>query len=98
MSSLQKHPKKDSLIQFRVSATDKSIIQKAAELHGIEASTYMRTLILETAKREVNRFSEENRIVLTPEEWEHFMEVMNAPLNINKNLKRAFSDFKKKYG
>ena len=98
MATLHRHSKKDAIIQFRVNVEDKSIIQRAADLRGIEPSAYIRSLILESAKKDIRESLQETNIFLTSEEWEHFLNIMNAPVRLNKNLKKAFADYKKKYG
>jgi len=98
MPTPHKHVKKDAIVQFRINTEDKDIIQKAAKLKGLEPSIYMRSLILETAKKEIKATSPESRLVLSAEEWEKFIDIMEAPIKPNKHLKKAFADYKKKYG
>lgn len=99
MPSLNKQNRKDTVLQFRVNFHDKSTIQRAAELKGLEPSMYIRSLILENAKNEIRRADKVlNQIFLSSEKWEQFIEIMNAPVTVNENLKKDFADFKKKYG
>lgn len=44
------------------------------------------------------KFEDESRVTLTPEEWERFVEIMDAPVQVNERLKKMFADYNEKYG
>jgi hypothetical protein len=48
-------------------------------------------------KKEIRRTENKDLITLSPEEWKKIIEVTEAPVEINKNLKKIFSDYQNKY-
>jgi uncharacterized protein (DUF1778 family) len=91
-------PRKDEYLQARVSREDKKRIEMAARLAGLDVSVYIRLHVLKAAKRDLENQAQENRILLSGKEWDQFMKIMEAPPQLNDNLRRAFRDFQKKYG
>ena len=85
----------DSNINFRVSAHDKKLIETAAKLKGLKPNTYARQKLLEVAEKDISEMSQINTLILSNNEWAQFVKIMEAPIKINQNLKKAISDFKK---
>ncbi len=83
----------DSHLNFRMSSKDKKIIETAALLSGLKPNTYARKRLLEVAEKDIVELNQVNTLILSDQDWDHFMEIMEAPVKINKNLKKAISDF-----
>jgi uncharacterized protein (DUF1778 family) len=91
-------PRKDEYLQARVSREDKEQIEMAARLAGLDVSVYIRLHVLKAAKRDLENQAQESHVLLSGKEWDQFMKIMEAPPQLNENLRRAFRDFQKKYG
>lgn len=83
----------DSHMNFRMSSKDKSIIETAAKLKGLKPNTYARQKLLEIAEKDIAEMNQLNTLVLNESEWQQFMTIMEAPVQINENLKQAILDF-----
>ncbi len=83
----------DSQMNFRMLADDKAIIEAAAYLNGLKPQTYARQKLVEIAKQDVAN-SLSNTVVLDNKAWEQFVAIMEAPIEVNKNLKEAVVEFK----
>lgn len=83
----------DSHMNFRMQAADKALIEAAASLLGLRPQTYARQKLLEIAKKDIAEMSLSNTLVLDTESWNEFMAIMEAPVQVNKNLKSAVSYF-----
>lgn len=88
----------DDHFNFRMSSYDKKIVEAAAKLKGLKPNTYARQKLLEAAKKDITDLSQQNTLVLNEEEWEFFINIMKAPIEINLNLKKAVNNFRKKIG
>lgn len=84
----------NAYINFPISAKDKKIIETAARLKGLKPNTYARQKLLESAKKDIAEMSQLNTLILSDKDWEQFMAIMEVPISINKNLKRAISHFR----
>lgn len=87
------HDTLDTHINFRISTHDKNVIETAARLKGVKFNTYARQKLLSIAEQEIIEMNKSNTIFLNESEWHQFMELMDAPIHINKNLKKAISSF-----
>lgn len=87
----------NSHLNFRMSSHDKKLIEVAATLNGMKPQTYARQKILEAAEKDIIEKEHLNSIVMSNQDWECFMDVMKAPVIINKNLKNAVKKFKQLY-
>lgn len=85
----------DSHMNFRMSSQDKRIIETAAKLKGLKPNTYARQKLLEVAEKDIAEMQQINMLALNPIEWKKFIEVMESPVKINKNLKNAIAEFNK---
>lgn len=90
------HPM-DNHINFRMSSQDKRTIEMAAKLKGLKSNTYARQKLLEAAEKDIAETNQLNVLVLNQADWEIFLEIMNAPVRINKNLKKAVKNFQKAF-
>ncbi len=88
----------DSHLNFRMSSHDKKIVEAAAKLKGLKPNTYARQKLLEAAEKDITELSQLNTLVLSENDWKYFLEIMEAPIEINLNLKKAVKDFRKKTG
>jgi uncharacterized protein (DUF1778 family) len=84
-------------MNFRMSSQDKMVIETAAKLKGLKPNTYARQRLLEIAEKEIAETHPANRLLLSDEDWKMFMEVMEAPVQINKNLRNAVMSFNKEF-
>jgi uncharacterized protein (DUF1778 family) len=85
----------DSHMNFRMSARDKKIIETAAKLKGLKPNTYARQKLLEVAEKDIAEMSQMNTLILSDSDWKLFVEIMESPVKINKNLQNAIASFNK---
>ena len=83
----------DSHINFRMSSQDKKVIEMAASLKGYKPNTYARQKLLEIAQKDILEMSQIHSLILNEKEWLQFVAIMEAPLQLNDNLKKAIQDF-----
>ncbi len=88
----------DNHLNFRMSSHDKRIIETAARLKGLKPHTYARQKLLEAAEKDVAEMSQLNTLILNQVDWEFFLSIMEAPVQINQNLKKAVKNFHKAFG
>ncbi len=89
------HSSMDSHMNFRMLADDKAIIEAAAYLNGLKPQTYARQKLLEIAKKDIAEMNHSNTLVLDNESWYEFVAIMEAPIEVNVNLKAAVANFNK---
>lgn len=87
----------DSHLNFRMSSHDKKIIETAAKLKGIKPNTYARQKLLEAAEKDIVETSQHNALILNQADWDRFLEIMEAPVKVNQNLKKAFKKYQKAF-
>ncbi len=92
------HSSMDNNLNFRMSSHDKQIIETAARLSGLKPNTYARQKLLEAAQKDINKLNELNTLVLSETDWECFIGIMEKPIKINQNLKKAIKHFHKRFG
>lgn len=88
----------DSHLNFRMSSHDKRMIETAAKLKGLKPNTYARQKLLEAAEKDIAELSQLNTLTLNPTDWDHFLAIMEAPVQINPNLKKAVKNYHKSIG
>jgi uncharacterized protein (DUF1778 family) len=81
-------------MNFRMSSHDKMTIETAAKLKGLKPQTYARQRLLEIAEKEIAETHPAHLLVLSDEDWKQFMAIMEAPVQINENLRKAIMSFK----
>ena len=83
--------KKTEYLQCRISPEDKEVIRKGAKARGFdEVSDYVRSFALEAAKKDIEEAALDNKVVLSQDEWNRFLEIMETPAEPNLNLQKAF--------
>jgi len=92
MPNLQPNiPKKGDYIHLRITANDKEKIELGAYLTGVHPSEYVRRHALLAANSDIEEQNVKNNIVLSPEDWERFITVIESDeQTIQPNLKKAF--------
>jgi uncharacterized protein (DUF1778 family) len=88
----------DNHLNFRMSSHDKKMIETAARLQGLKPNTYARRKLLEAAEKDIIEMSQLNSLILNPTDWEYFLNIMEAPVRVNQNLKKAVKNFRKTFG
>ena len=78
---------KTTVLQTRLTPDQKKLIQKAAKLHHLSISDYVRQILLSMAKKEVES-AKSNIIELTPEGQLEFWKAISAPVKLTKSQKR----------
>lgn len=87
----------DNHLNFRMSSYDKGIIQMAAKLKGLKPNTYARQKLVEIAEKDIIEMSPLNTLILSKEDWDFFVDIMEAPIEINEKLKNAIKDYKQNF-
>jgi len=82
--------RKNGILQLTMTAQDQRIIEKGAKIRGVAVSEYIRTLALETAKRELDQFSEPETVALSADGYEQLQALLDEPLQPNPALANAF--------
>lgn len=80
-------------LNVRMSSEDKRIIETAARLKGFKPNTYARMRLVEIAEKDIAEVTRPNTLSLSQKDWEQFVAIMEAPMEENKNLKIAVTDF-----
>jgi len=88
----------DSHMNFRMSLHDKRLIETAAKFKGLKPNTYARQRLLAIAENDIAEMNQSNRLILSEQDWEQFMTIMEAPIEQNTNLKKAIKNFNKMSG
>lgn len=83
----------DSHMNFRMSSRDKKIIETAAKLKGLKSQTYVRQKLIESAEKDIAAMNQINALILSEQDWQQFIYIMDAPIRINENLRNAIEHF-----
>lgn len=86
--------KKNDSLNMRIDPEQKRLLERAAALTGRSVSAYVLDHAVGAAKRELQ---EVHRYSLSLRDAQTFLKALEHPPAPNPSLKRAFSDFKKKY-
>lgn len=78
---------KTTVLQTRLTPDQKKLIQKAAKLHHLSLSDYVRQILLSMARQEVES-AKDNVIRLTPEGQLEFWNAINEPVELTESQKR----------
>lgn len=84
--------KKSKIVQFRLSPEDLAILESCAKSRHLDVSDYIRMNVLEAASKDIKEIRPESNVLLTPEEWDRFMEIMRTPSDYNPHLQQAFKN------
>ena len=83
------HLKEDKL-HIRVNQKDKSLIEKAADFLGLNASAFVLENALKAARREL---ASVETVALSRADAEAFLRLLSDPPAPNKAMKNAFADY-----
>ncbi len=87
--------KKDNNINIRAALNEKELIKKAAEMSGLDTSTFMLYHSIEAAKRTI---SQTDTFKLSRRDSEIFVNALLNPPEPNEALKQAFKRYKEVFG
>ena len=82
------------MLNMRVEPTQKKLLEKAAEVTGQSVTSFVLAHAVQAAQRELE---EVRSYSLTLKDAQAFMSAVESPTSPNSALKRAFSDYEKKY-
>ena len=83
---------KEDRMEFRTSHQERMQFEMAATYLGVNLSAFLRMAALEKAAEVVK---ENNVLVLSDRDRDLFLEALEKPAKPNKNLKKAFLEYKK---
>lgn len=93
MSTARK--RKDNNINIRAAMNEKELIKKAADMSGLDTSSFMLFHSVEAAKKTI---SQNDTIALSRQDAEIFVNALLNPPAPNEALKRAFKRHKEIFG
>lgn len=82
---------------FRMSTDDKKLIETAARLMGFKSNTYARQKLVEAAKHDIELINQSHSMILDEKDWEQFVNVMESPVKLNKNLHQGVKNYRKAF-
>lgn len=85
---------KTSRIELRVTPQQKKLLEQAASVKGISLSAYTLSHLLEIAQKELDNHQ---KLVLSNEDRDLFLSVIENPPQLKGNLKKAISQYRQKY-
>ena len=83
------HIMKSEIINSRVDEETKEFLKRAAQLAGLDLSSYVISRAKEAAAQDIIRFEQANRILLSDEDFSFVKSVADAPANMTPKLKAA---------
>lgn len=83
---------KEDRVEFRTSHQERVQFEAAANFLGINLSAFLRMAALERSAEIVR---ENNILLLSDKDRDTFLNALENPPKPNKNLKKAFSEYKK---
>lgn len=88
----------NSHLNIRMSAEDKKTIETAAKLKGLKLNTYVCKKILEAAEKDIAEMNQLNTLSSNEGDWQQFLDMMEVPDQLNKDLKKSVKRFRKEFG
>jgi uncharacterized protein (DUF1778 family) len=85
---------KHNRVDLRISPDEKELLEKAASIKGLSLSSYVVSNCLEAARRDIETYHE---CVLSDEDRDLFLYLIENPPEPNQALKSAMARFKDKY-
>ena len=79
--------RKDERYEFRLSSSDRALLQRAAELRGLKFSEFVLQAVRERAE---STLRENDIILLTGEDRRVFVDALMNPPRLNRKLRKAF--------
>jgi uncharacterized protein (DUF1778 family) len=86
--------KKIDMLNMRVEPTQKRLLEKAAEISGQSVTSFVLEHAVQAAHRELDEIQ---KYSLSIKDAQAFMAALENPPVANASLKKAFSDYGKKY-
>lgn len=88
------NPAKDSRIDLRVTAEQKSLLEQAASLSGVSLSAYTLLHLLPQAQQDIEN---QERLMLSNRDRNLFLSAMANPIKLKGRLKTAIAKYQQKY-
>lgn len=85
---------KQSRVDFRVSAEQKELLERAASLKGLSVSSYLLSNSIEAATKDIESHE---KLVLSDNDRDLFLSLMENPPEPNQALKSAMRRFQEEY-
>lgn len=76
----------DARFEYRLDAADKELVERAASLSGVSASTFQRTVVVRAAREAI---LEAETVTLDPKAAQKLLDALEAPFEPNDALRRA---------
>lgn len=89
------NPAKDSRIDLRVTAEQKTLLEQAASLSGVSLSAYTLLHLLPQAQQDIER---QERLTLSNCDRDLFLSALANPPKLKGKLKSAIALYRDKYG
>ena len=83
---------KQDRVEFRTSHQEREQIEKAAAFLGMNISAYLRMVALE---RSTEVIKNSRTLLLSDRDRDVFLAALERPPNPNKNLKKAFTEYRR---
>ena len=80
---------KNEIINSRVDEETKEFLKRAAQLAGLDLSSYVISRAKEAAAQDIIRYEQANRILLNEEDFNFVKSVADAPAKVTPKLKSA---------
>ena len=86
---------KEDIINLRAKPDQKTLIQKAADMLGVSMASFILENSMRAARRELSAVEE---LILAKRDAEIFLSALLNPPKPNAALKKAFTDYEKRFG
>lgn len=86
---------KDSRIDLRVTAEQKSLLEQAASMQGVSLSAYTLLHLIPQAQEDIER---QERLMLSNRDRDLFLSAIVNPPKLKGKLKTAIAQYRNKYG
>ena len=90
-----KRKTKEDIINLRAKPDQKTLIKKAADMLGVSTASFILENSLRAARRELAGVEE---LILAKRDAEIFLSALVNPPKPNAALKKAFTDYEKRFG
>lgn len=85
---------KNSRIDLRVTAEQKTLLEQAASLSGVSLSAYTLLHLIPQAQQDLER---QERLILSNRDRDLFLSALDNPPKLKGKLKTAIAEYKQKY-
>lgn len=83
---------REDRVEFRASRNEREQIENAAKFLGMSVSAYLRMVALERSR---DVLKNNNEFILSDQDRDQFLEALENPPQPNKNLQKAFRDYRR---